>query len=65
MLQHTKRQVKLFEMNFFTMFITTLCVIFLIKKPTRLATAPTRKALQPRKSPEGLLVLITNHDHLA
>ena len=31
MLQHTKRQVKLFEMHFFTMFITALCVIFLMK----------------------------------
>ena len=28
MLQHTKRQVKLFKMYCFTMFITALCVIF-------------------------------------
>ena len=31
MLQHTKRQVKLFAMHCFTMFITALCVIFLMK----------------------------------
>jgi len=31
MLQHTKRQVKLFEMHCFKMFITALCIIFLIK----------------------------------
>ena len=31
MLQHTKRQVELFEMHCFTMFITALCVIFLMK----------------------------------
>lgn len=30
MLQRTKRQVKLFEMHCFTMFMTALCVIFLI-----------------------------------
>ena len=28
MLQHTKRQAKLFEMHCFTMFIIALCVIF-------------------------------------
>ena len=31
MLQHTKRQVKLFDMHCSTMFITALCVIFLMK----------------------------------
>ena len=31
MLQNTKRQVKLFEMHCFTMFITALCVIFFMK----------------------------------
>ena len=31
MLQHTKRQAKLFEMHRFTLFITALCVIFLMK----------------------------------
>ena len=31
MLQNTKRQVKLFEMQRCTMFITALCVIFLMK----------------------------------
>ena len=30
MLQRTKRQVKLFEMHCFTMFITASCVIFLV-----------------------------------
>ena len=30
MLQHTKRQGELFEMHCFTMFITVLCVIFLM-----------------------------------
>ena len=31
MLQHTKRRLKLFEMYCLAMFITALCVIFLIK----------------------------------
>ena len=31
MLQHTKRQVKLFEMHCFTTFTTALCVIFLME----------------------------------
>ena len=31
MLQHTKRQVELFEMHSFKMFITALRVIFLIE----------------------------------
>ena len=31
MLPHTKRQAKLFEMHRFTMFITALCAIFLMK----------------------------------
>ena len=30
-LQHTKCQVELFEMHYLTMFITPLCVIFLLK----------------------------------
>ena len=34
MLQHTKREVKLFEMHCFTMLITALCVIFLMTLPT-------------------------------
>ena len=31
MLQPTKRQVELFEMHFFTMFITGFCGTFLVK----------------------------------
>ena len=31
MLQHTKRQVKLFEMHCFKMFLTTVGVIFVMK----------------------------------
>ena len=31
MLQHMKRKVELFEMHCFTMIITALCIIFLMK----------------------------------
>ena len=31
MLQHTKHQVRFHKMHYFTMFITALCVVFLIK----------------------------------